>query len=202
LINYLWPAFTVLLSVPVLGVRASWGLLPGTAVALVGVFLLLGGGETGNWHSWLSTLASNPLAFGLAFAAALMWGLYSNLTRRWAGAAARGAAPLFVLASGVVLLLARLVYTEPGHWTARTACEVGFLGLSVVAAYTCWDAAMRRGNIVLVSAAAYLTPLLAALVSCLYLRVTPRAEFWIGCLCLVAGSWASWRSIAVKPDRR
>ena len=73
--------------------------------------------------------------------------------------------------------------------------EAAFLGLTVVVAYTCWEAAMRRGDVVLVTACSYLTPLLAAFVSCVYLHAAPGAALWIGCLCVVAGALLSWRSV-------
>jgi drug/metabolite transporter (DMT)-like permease len=74
------------------------------------------------------------------------------------------------------------------YWTWRTAAEVAFMGLTVVLSYACWDRAMRRGNLVLVSACSYLTPLLSTVVSCLYLRVVPGWPLWLGAGCIVAGA--------------
>jgi drug/metabolite transporter (DMT)-like permease len=59
-----------------------------------------------------------------------------------------------------------------------------------------WDNAMRKGNIVLVAAASYLTPLFSTIVSCLYLAVVPGAKLWVGCGVLVLGSVLSWQSIS------
>ena len=73
-----------------------------------------------------------------------------------------------------------------------------FLGAATVLAYSCWDLAMRRGDILLVAAASYFTPLLSTLVSCLYLGIVPGAKLWLGCAVLVAGSLLSWRAVAER----
>jgi drug/metabolite transporter (DMT)-like permease len=194
--NYLWPALTVLLSGPLLRVRLRWLVLPGTLLALTGVALVLTAGPAKSSSSLSIAWSANPAAFGLALAAAVAWALYSNLARRWAGAAGGGAVPLFVLASGLVLLVIRAVHAEPATWTLRTVAEVGCMGLTVVLSYAAWDRSMRRGNIRLVSACSYFTPLLSTLFSCLYLQVVPGLSLWLGSLLIVIGSLLSWRAVA------
>jgi drug/metabolite transporter (DMT)-like permease len=63
-------------------------------------------------------------------------------------------------------------------------------------AYVLWDVAMRKGNLLLVVACSYFTPLLSTLVSCVYLKVSPSPKLWIGCLLLVSGSLITWRSVS------
>ena len=72
------------------------------------------------------------------------------------------------------------------------------MGAGTVVAYSCWDLAMRRGDLVLVATASYFIPLLSTLVSCLYLGVAPGTRFWLGCLVLVAGSLLSRRAVAER----
>jgi drug/metabolite transporter (DMT)-like permease len=62
LVNYLWPAATVLLSVPLLRQYATLLLLPGTVCALAGVFLVMTQGAQLSWGSFREHLGSNPLA--------------------------------------------------------------------------------------------------------------------------------------------
>ena len=52
LINYLWPAASILLSLPLLRQRGSLLLLPGTALALIGVFLVMTQGAQVSWASF------------------------------------------------------------------------------------------------------------------------------------------------------
>jgi drug/metabolite transporter (DMT)-like permease len=69
-------------------------------------------------------------------------------------------------------------------------------------AYVLWDRSMRQGNLLFVVAASYLTPLLSTRVSCFYLRVSPGAQLWIGCVLLVAGSFMTWRAVSDRPVPR
>jgi drug/metabolite transporter (DMT)-like permease len=198
LINYLWPASTILLSLVLLNKRASFGLLPGTALALVGLFLVVTQRATVSWSSFVNHLATNPVAYTLAFGAALVWALYSNLARRWSGPGGEGAVDLFIPATGLVLLLMRPLAPAAGTWNAQAFAEAGALGAITALAYSLWDGAMRRGDVLLVAACSYFTPLFSTLVSCIYLKVVPGARLWLGCACIIFGSLLSWRSVAER----
>lgn len=199
LVNYLWPAGTILLSLPLLNKRASLWLLPGTALALTGVFLVMTQGAHVSWASFWDHLRNNPAAYALALIAAVAWALYSNLARRWSAPEQGGAVELFVPATGVVLLVLRLFTTEPMTWTGRSIGEAVALGAVTALAYALWDVAMRRGNLLLVVACSYSTPLLSTGVSCAYLKVSPSPALWVGCLLLVTGSLLSWLSVSDRP---
>jgi drug/metabolite transporter (DMT)-like permease len=199
LVNYLWPAMTVLCSLLLLNKRASRWLVPGTALALTGVFLVMTQGGSVSWNSLTEHLQSNPVAYALALAAAVSWALYSNLTRRWSGPESDGAVELFIPATGLVLLALRLLTTEPTHWGLRAVGEASGLAVVTTLAYFLWDVSMRKGNLLLVVACSYFTPMLSTLVSCAYLGVSPSPKLWIGCLLLVSGSLMTWRSISDRP---
>ena len=196
LLNYLWPALTVLLSLPILGRRARVWLVPGTILALLGVFLVLTQGESVSWRSVATNVASNPLAYSLGLAAALSWGLYSNLTRRWGGAAGEGAVPLFIAATGLSLLVVRLVYAEAGSWSIRAVAEIAFMGVATSLAYVFWDAAMRKGDAVLVVAFSCFTPFFSMVLSRFYLGIVPGPSLWVACPLIIGGSFLSWYSIS------
>jgi drug/metabolite transporter (DMT)-like permease len=196
LVNYLWPAATVLFSIVLLNKKARPLLVLGTVLAVVGVMLVMTQGAQVSWVSFVRHVQSNPVAFLLVFTAAIAWALYSNLTRRWSAPGTRGAVELFILATGCVLLVLRLLTTEPMSWRVQTAGEASLLGAITGLAYTLWDAAMRKGNLLLVAVGSYFTPLLSTLVSSAYLKVAPGSKLWIGCLLIVAGSLISWRSVS------
>ncbi len=202
LLNYLWPPLTVVLAVPLLGRRAGPLLAPGLALALVGLALVVAQGGGVSWRALAGGVAAAPGPHLLAATAAVAWALHSTLTRRWAGGREAGAVGLFLPAAAAALTLAALLRDEPGRWTGRAAAEVLGLGVATWAAYTLWDGAMRRGDVALVAAASYLTPLLSTLVSALYLAVVPGAQLWVGCALLAAGSYLSWRSLGAEPARR
>ena len=195
LLNYLWPTLTILFALILLGQRAGVGLIPGTALALCGIFLVLTQGADVTWTSFVTNLRENPIAYGLGAFAAVAWGLYSNLTRRWGGSDGRGAVLMFTLATGMAFGVGRLFRPEPGTWDVRVASEVALLALSTALAYVCWDLAMRAGDVVLVASCSYLTPFLSTVVSCLYLQVRPGLGLWVGGALIIAGSFLSWKSI-------
>jgi drug/metabolite transporter (DMT)-like permease len=198
LINYLWPTLTILFSLPLLKMRSTFWLVPGTALALVGVFLVVTQGAHVTWNSWWEHLLKNPAAYVLALVAAVSWALYSNLTRRWSEPDGDGAVDLFVPATGLVLLAMRLVVTEPTGWSLRTVAEASGLGIVTMLAYVLWEVAMRKGDLLFVAACSYFTPFLSTLVSCAYLKVSPSPKLWIGCLLLVSGSLVTWRSVSER----
>ena len=190
IINYLWTAATVVFSVPLLGKRARPTLAPGACLALAGIVLvMLPQGWSG--AEFLANLRTNALPYALAFVGAIGWGLYSNLSRRWAPPEAPSAVPLFLIAAG--LAMAALWLACPAGpvrpTTARTVGELLFMGVAVTSlGYVFWDIAMRRGNLVLVASLSYLSPLLSALMAAFYLGVRPGPGLWAGCGLIVAGA--------------
>jgi len=114
LVNYLWPTLTILLSLVILKRRANLLLIPGTILALVGIFLVLTQGTHVSWQSILGNLSANPVAYALGLIAAVSWAVYSNLTRRWAGDKRQGMVDLFLPITAVILIVIALP-TESGH---------------------------------------------------------------------------------------
>jgi drug/metabolite transporter (DMT)-like permease len=196
LVNYLWPALTVVLSTVLLPKRASWSLLPATLLALAGVFLVVTHRGPTSFGALVRNLSHNPAAYSLALAAALAWATYSNLTRRWAGGRAEGGVMVFLPVTAVVLLVSCGFIDEPRAWTWRAGAETLFLGVATCVAYALWDHAMRRGNMLMVAAGSYLTPFFSTVVSCLYLAVAPGAGLWVGCAAIILGSVLSWLSVS------
>ena len=187
LVNYLWPSLTLLFSVPILGYRARWPLVPGMLVATAGMAVATTAGSGLSLAGLRASASANGLAFGLAFVGAITWALYSNLARRWGGEG--GGVPLFVLASGLVALPLRAWLGETSTWNARVVGELLYMAIFVtVVAYVFWDQAMRKGNVVLVAALSYATPLLSTLFSAAYLRVVPGPAIWTACTLVIVGA--------------
>jgi drug/metabolite transporter (DMT)-like permease len=196
LLNYLWPVLMLLLSLALLGKKASWILFPGTVISLTGIFVVVTHEASVTWHSFYQNLASNPAAYITALFAALFWAMYSNLTHKFAENKDEGAIVIFLPITAIVSLLVSLSLDELQEWSRQSFTEAIFLGIATYAAYALWDNTMRKGNVVIVAAASYITPFLSTIVSCLYLSVIPGARLWIGCGFLVLGSIISWQSVS------
>lgn len=185
LINYLWPAFSLAFSLPLLKKKARFTLPLGILAALAGTGLA----------SWQAGTGLGDL-FGvslwpdlLALAAALCWGLYSNLSRVWAGESETGAVPLFLLASGLVLGLARLAHPEQPHWSPETGLMLAYMAVfPAMLAYSFWDSAVRRGRIILVATLSYFTPLLSTCVTVLVLGAPAPPTLWLAALLVFGGA--------------
>ncbi|KAA3619544.1 MAG: aromatic amino acid efflux DMT transporter YddG [Calditrichaeota bacterium] len=197
LINYLWPALTILFSLIILSQRANFWLIPGTLISLWGVFLVLTVEGHFSWSGFSSNIIQNPGVYSLGLVAAISWALYSNLTRRWLQESDSGAVPLFMLVTGIVLLIFSIFSLEKSTLNASAIGEILFLGFATALAYTFWEIAMQKGDLIFVVACAYFTPFISTIVSCFYLNITPGVNLWIGCLLITGGSLVSWRSIIV-----
>ncbi len=196
LINYLWPTLTILFSLMILNKQATGLLVPGTVLALAGEFLVITQGDSVSWSSFWGHLQSNPKAYACALVGALSWASYSTLARRWSEPGGNGAVALFLPATGLALLVLRLFSAEASAWSGRAVGETVVLAVGTLLGYGLWDMAMRKGNLLLVAACSYFTPLLSTFVSCVYLQVTPGWRLWVGCLALVGGSLLTWLSLS------
>jgi drug/metabolite transporter (DMT)-like permease len=198
-INYLWPGLTVLLAVPLLGRRAGPLLVPGVLVAFAGVVVAAAGRGGLSWGGFLENMQENPAAYLLALGAAVTWALYSALANRWAAGRKGNAVPVFLLATGLLLLCLSGLQRGESEWSTRTVGEIAFLALfTSLLAYACWDSAMRHGNMTLVAAASYATPILSMLVSSVYLHVAPGASLWTASALVAVGAVVS--KLSLHPD--
>jgi drug/metabolite transporter (DMT)-like permease len=186
--NYLWPTAVILFSVGFAGVRiARWRMFAaGNAVVVAALFAeLIGGAELATGDS------RDHLAYALAFAGALCWGLYSAISRRWGSETGGGApVPLFQIAVAVALALAFPALppaVAPGAiWSAALAlyCAVYALG------YLGWDLGMRRGNIVVLSLGADFIPFMSLAATSVLIGAAIGGRTVVSTAALVGGAMA------------
>ena len=156
LVNYLWPLLIVLFSALLPGERLALHHVVGALLGLAGTIILFAGrGLSG------SLLAYAP-GLSAALAAAFIWGAYSVLSRRLAAvptdAVAGFCAATSLLAAICHSLLERTVWPQiSAQWLAIIALGIAPVG----AAFYTWDIGMKRGDIRVIGAAAYATPLLS-----------------------------------------
>jgi len=199
LINYLWPALTLVFAIPILRKKAQVWLVFGVFIGFVGVFFATFSGESFSWQAFAENVGVNYVPYVFAFVAAVSWALYSNLSRLWGGQTESGGVPLFLLLSGLVFVSLRVLSPENTRWTFRSMLELVYMMVFPTAlGYVFWDEAMRKGRIILVASLSYLTPLLSAIIATTYLGVRAGWNLWIGCILVVAG--AAVCKLSVKED--
>jgi drug/metabolite transporter (DMT)-like permease len=190
LINYLWPGLSLAFSVPILKKRARPYLPAGVLIGLAGIWLAVSNGGQADWQSLLSIQSLLPLS--LALVAAITWALYTNLSRYFGGEGEHGSVPLFLLASGLLLGAFRLIHPEDSIWSWSAGLRIFFMALFPGwLAYSFWDHAVRRGNLILVATLSYLTPLFSTLISVLVLDVKTGPSLWLAALLVIVGAWIS-----------
>src|SRR6201986_4777221 len=154
LLNYLWPLLIVLFSSLLPGERLALHHIIGAVLGLAGTVLLFAGNA-----SFASGQVPGLIA---AFVAAFVWATYSVLSRRLKSvptdAVAGFCAVTALLAATMHLLIETTVWPETAlQWLAVIALGVGPVGL----AFYTWDIGMKRGDIRVLGAASYATPLLS-----------------------------------------
>lgn len=202
-INYLWPGLTLVLSVPLLRKHARPGLLLGVVVAFAGVVLVAWPADRLSVAAFAENVRANVWPYLLALMCAVLWALYSVLTRRWGGRTDGGGVPLFILATGLVTGAVALACGEQAKWTPTVIGAVAFTAIfPCLLGYFFWDLAMRRGHITVVASAAYAAPLLSTAIGSVGLGVIPPASLWVACGLIVGGAVLCKRSISERTRRR
>jgi drug/metabolite transporter (DMT)-like permease len=182
LLNYLWPLLIVLSSSLLPGERLLPHHIIGAVLGLAGTVLLFAGNKA-------SGFASGQLP-GLiaAFVAAFVWAAYSVMSRKLKAvptdAVAGFCAVTALLAAGVHELVEVTVWPDtPAQWLAIAALGVGPVG----AAFYAWDIGMKRGDIRVLGAASYATPLLSTAFLILAGFARPSANIAIAAVLIAGG---------------
>ena len=156
LLNYLWPLLIVLFSSLLPGERLSLHHIIGALLGLAGTVLLFAGNARGGFApGQIPGLAA-------AFVAAFVWAGYSVLSRRLKSvptdAVAGFCLATALLAAAVHGMVEVTIWPETtAQWLAIVVLGVGPVG----AAFYAWDIGMKRGDIRVLGAASYATPLLS-----------------------------------------
>lgn len=181
LLNYLWPLLIVMFSALLPGERLAPHHVIGALLGLAGTVLLFAGNSGGFAPGQVPGLAA-------AFVAAFVWAAYSVMSRRLRSvptdAVAGFCLATALLAAAVHGLVEATVWPDTvAQWLAITALGVGPVG----AAFYAWDIGMKRGDIRVLGAASYATPLLSTSFLILAGFARPSASIAIAALLIAGG---------------
>jgi drug/metabolite transporter (DMT)-like permease len=181
LIAYLWPLLIVLLSALLPGERVRWFHIAGAALGLAGTVLVTSGG--------VSADPQYALGYGAAFICAVIWAVYSVVSRSFAGVPT-GAVAGFCLATAILSALAHLGLEDTvwpangGQWTA----VIGLGLMPVGAAFYVWDYGVKKGDIQVLGAGAYLAPILSTAILILSGFAEPSLAIGAAALLITGGA--------------
>jgi drug/metabolite transporter (DMT)-like permease len=156
LLNYLWPLLIVVFSSLLPGERLAPHHIIGALLGLAGTVLLFAGNGSGGFAP------GQVPGLIAAFVAAFVWAAYSVMSRKLRSvptdAVAGFCAATALLATLVHGAVEVTVWPDGlAQWLAIVALGVGPVG----AAFYAWDIGMKRGDIRVLGAASYATPLLS-----------------------------------------
>ena len=200
MLNYLWPALTIMFSMWLNNRKLRWLVWPGMVLSVLGIFRCLSAGSAVDLAGFAAHMAAAPWPYALGLLAAICWGLYCNLSTRYA--AGHNAVPVFFMAVAAALWLnfslrgGELFW--PGLWPV---CQLVLMGVIFGLSYSLWETGIHHGNLVLLAVLSYFTPAASMLFICLWLKTLPPAGFWLGVALVVGGSllcWASGRTAGRK----
>ncbi len=183
LIAYLWPLFIVLGSALVPGETLKWHHVAGALLGLAGAGLIVTKGGSAAFE------AQYAFGYMMAFGCALLWSAYSLLSRRLS-AVPTDAVTGFCAATAALAFVCHMAF-ETTVWPqgATQWIAVALLGLLPVgAAFFAWDYGVKRGNIQILGAASYASPLLSTIVLVLAGKAEFTAPVIVACLLITFGA--------------
>jgi drug/metabolite transporter (DMT)-like permease len=190
LLNYLWPLLIVLFSSLLPGERLAPHHIIGALLGLAGTVLLFAGNSA---NGFAPGQVPGLIA---AFIAAFVWATYSVMSRKFKSVPTDAVAG-FCLATA---LLATMVHglvevtvwpDTPAQWLAISALGVGPVG----AAFYAWDIGMKRGDIRVLGAASYATPLLSTTFLIMAGFARPSASIAIAAVLIAGGGLVAARDM-------
>jgi drug/metabolite transporter (DMT)-like permease len=193
LINYLWPLLIVVFSAFLPNEKLRWHHLAGALLGLAGtVTLFVGSGSSGFMMDYAP-------GFAAAFIAAFIWAAYSVLSRRL-GDVPTDAVAGFCLATALLAALFHFAFEETvwptlaTQWLAIAALGAGPVG----AAFYAWDIGMKRGDIRIVGAASYATPLLSTGLLVIAGYTPPSASLALAAVLIAGGGLLAAKDLLLR----
>ena len=187
IINYLWPALTILLSVLISAKKVNILVYPSILLAFTGVAWCIAGEQGISLDILLSNISDNPLTYFMAFSAAIIWAIYCVVTQRISNG--KNATTLFFSATATALWVQYFISNEPSlDFTLPSTLTLLLAGIVIGAGYALWNQAMIGGDIILLGTLSYFTPVFSTLFASVYLSISLTGSFWQGVALVTLGS--------------
>ena len=191
MVNYLWPSLTIVFAIFFNGQKSTLWVIPGLAISLLGVGWVLGGENGLHVHDIMLNIVSSPLSYGLAFAGAFIWAAYCTVTSRYARG--QNGITLFVLLTALSLWVKYAVSDQPEMvFSVPVVVKLLMCGVALGFGYAAWNIGILHGNVTVLAAVSYFTPVLSAALAAIMLSSPLSFSFWQGALMVCAGSLLCW----------
>lgn len=194
MINYLWPSVTIVAFIIFKELKFNFLVVIGLAISILGIIFIQSGDLGFNLKGLINNSKSNPLSYGLALIAAIVWAFYCVVTKKMSNG--HNPISIFFIAAALTLWL-KLLWFHPlempnlywSNWMYILAAAL-VVGLG----YGAWNVGIVKGNITVLVAATYFSPVLSSISSMLILQTQLSTSFWQGTWMVIAGSLICWIS--------
>lgn len=161
MVNYLWPSLTIVFAILFNGQRPTLWVIPGLAVSLLGVCWVLGGEQGLHLDDIMRNVISSPLSYALAFAGAFIWAAYCTVTSKFANG--QNGITLFVLLTALSLWVKYAFSEQPQMvFTLPVVVKLIMCSVALGFGYAAWNIGILHGNVTVLAAVSYFTPVLSA----------------------------------------
>ncbi len=200
MVNYLWPTFTMVSAIAFNKQKASFLIIPGFLIAILGICLVLGGEQGLDFSGMAANVRDNPLSYGLAFSGALIWAAYCTVTSRIAGG--KNGITLFFLLTALALW-AKYGFGEhaPMSFSVHAVVYLAMAASAMGFGYAAWNVGILHGNVTVLAGASYFIPVFSAVLAGLLLHTPLSLAFWKGASLVCAGSIPCWLATRGRPAK-
>ena len=175
MVNYLWPSLTIAFAILFNGQKTTLWVIPGLLISLLGVCWVLGG-ENG--------LQLNDIMQNVVSA-------YCTVTSKYAKG--QNGITLFVLLTALSLWVKYAVSDQPEMvFSVPVVVKLLMCGVALGFGYAAWNIGILHGNVTVLAAVSYFTPVLSAALAAILLSSPLSLSFWQGALMVCAGSLLCW----------
>lgn len=205
-LNYLWPSFTIIALIISKELQFNAYILIGLIISVSGVVYIQTNGEGLNLDYLISSFSLNPLVYMLAICGAIIWALYCVITRKCK--IKENPITLYFLAVTLILWIKFLISQSLPNINSLSFLSILYVTLSAFAlglGYAAWNIGMIHGNISILIACSYFTPIISCIVAVFLLDITLPTIFWHGVIAVSIGSlicWLATNNLYLKPRFR
>lgn len=201
LIRFMWPLFTLALTVPILKEKASPWLIAAVAVSMIGIMVAKLGDDIFHLDRFVQSMTQDFWPYFLSLVVAFSWAFYTNYTKKLLKNPEVDGVGIYMLLSGVLLGLVALFKEEPRIFSLRTVMELLYQAIAVsLIANLFWNKAIVKGNLLVVVLASNFLPIISTVIAGMILGVPLTVYVAVGSVLVVVGTM--WSKRCFRPQKQ
>lgn len=207
ILNYLWPTFTIIALIFSGEFEFKWSIFLGLSLSFLGVGYIQFGSTGFELAPLLENFKGNPWVYILALCGAIIWAIYCVVTRKYK--IQQNPIAFYFL---IISLLMWIKFFSFGGSISALQQLNWISGLYVFLAaftlglgYAAWNIGIVKGNISILVACSYFTPILSSIIAVWILAADLPTTFWQGVIAVTLGSiicWLSTNELYLEPRLR